>query len=269
MKLCHPTSVLVLLLATAACGGAQRNETSHRTSSDEAPARAEPAPARHPALAPLRPAGADPVLAALERAPAEPGAYARAAAFFADTDVAGMTLLYGLSHVAMGGDPVAVAEPMARVLRERITVVPTSSGRQVSTRLAPGTMPAFADASGSLEAPLAHLFEVQVTIALAGFGGTWTLDGVTEAVSAYVAMLRSPNTLLDARLELHQWLLALEGAGHLPSFVALAFGPAFPDQASLATDGARAWIAANPLRPRQALMPDALMPLPQQLSGRR
>lgn len=260
--------LLVSLVYLAGCGGgsaggASSGPTETSSAGGEAPRSSSRAPV-HPALAPLRPAGADDVLAAIERAPRAPAAYARAAAFFADTDVAGMTLVYGLSHVAMGGEPSEVAGSMARVLRERITTTPTERGRRVSTRLAPGSMPAIAAEDGSMSAPVAHVLEVQLLPTLAAFDGQWTLPQIAAALSGYASGRGAP---LDARLELQRWLAELVAAGHVEGLVGLAFGPAFPDELATfeaastpgAIDAARAWIAAHPFRPSRPVLPDDLV----------
>ena len=260
---------LASLVCLAGCGSGSTGNTTQRdteassgSEERETAPRSPRAPA-HPALAPLRPFGADGVLAAIEHAPHDAAAYARAAAFFADTDVAGMTLVYGLSYVAMGGEPIEVASSMARVLRERITTTPTEDGRRVSTRLAPGSMPALAAADGSISAPIAHVLEMQLLLGLAMFDGQWTLPQIATVLSVYASGRGGP---LDAHLELQRWLADLAAGGHLEGFVGLAFGPAFPgDLATLeaatpgAIDAARAWIGAHPFRPSRAVLPDDLV----------
>lgn len=262
-------TILALLLPLLGCGGGSRaserssSPTAHASSSGSTSTRA-----RHPALAPLRPPGADAALAALEADPPDAEGYARAALFYAGTDAAGMALVYGLSYAAMeprGARREELGVAMARVLAERITITSDGATRRVATSLAPGAMPAIAAADGSLSAPIAHLFELQMGPALARVDGQWTLASIVAVWTSYVALLGQQASPFAAGLELHRWLLDVEGAGHLEAFVTSAFGPAFPDeraQYESSHEGAIAasdvWIAAHPLRPTRGVMPDDL-----------
>lgn len=252
-----------LLVLIAGCGSSGRTQSLASpeavgvggSSSGSSSGRAEEA--RHPALAPLRPAGADEVNAALTRAPSDVAANARAAVFYSGTDVAGMALLYGMTHVALSGDGGLVAEPMVRVLRERIVVRVDGTTRHIATRLAPGSMPAIASGDGSLRAPVAHVFELQIGPALATFEGGWTLAKVVAMLQSLVAGLRDGSPL-DSRVELNRWLVRLADAGHLAGFAAVAFGPGL-GETSAEVGAARAWIAAHPFRPSHAVLPDDLV----------
>lgn len=207
-------------------------------------------------LAPLRPPGADAPLEALQAHPGDPRAYARAAVLYADTRSGGMTLLYGLTAVAVTGDS-PVADDLLRVLRENVSVRVDGSSRRISTRLAPGATPTFPAPNGGLRAPLAYLFEQVFGISLLPFEGEWTLGALIQVWSTYAQLVRR-GTPLDDHVELHRWLLALDDAGQLPGFVALAFGPSLGVEPSSVGE-ARAWIERHPFRPTRPVLPDDLL----------
>lgn len=210
------------------------------------------------------------MLLPLERSPGEPAALARAATFYAGTDAAGMALLWGLTHAATApesGEREAIALAMARVLRERITVTSNDgNSRRVSTRLAPGAMPALARPDGSVHAPVAHVFELQFVPALARFTGEWRLSDAVTAFAMYVAMIEQNPGPLDGYVELHAWLVRLRAAGHLEAFLIDALGPAFPEEHAAYTQSneaaltaARAYVTEQPLRSSHAVLPDRLV----------
>lgn len=254
------TTAFVSLLVLAGCGGGAGDA---RASHDGATGGGETsatstrvARPTHPALAPLQPPGSDAVDEGLTRAPRRADAYAESARFYAETDAAGMALLYGLAHVALGGDDGAVSDAMARVLRERITVTGDTTRRHVSTRLAPGSMPAFASDDGSMRAPVAHVFELALVPALATFLGEWTMPVVVAMLDGYV---QRGHSLLDEAVELNGWLGQLAEAGHLPGFAALAFGPGLGLEIGEDAAAAREWIETHPFAPTRAFFPDDLV----------
>jgi hypothetical protein len=155
---------------------------------------------------------------------------------------------------------------MARVLAERITITIDGATRHIATSLAPGAMPAIAAADGSLSAPIAHLFELQIGPALARVDAQWTLASIVTVWTGYVALVGQQGAPFAAGLELHRWLLELDAAGHLEAFVTSAFGSAFPDERAQygashgdAIAAANTWIAAHPFRPTHGVMPDDLV----------
>lgn len=274
MKICHAVARLLAAVSLVGCGGGAVSggaanggtRDAHTASGSE---NSSGRTVRHAALAPLRPAGAEAVLAPLERGERGAAAYARAASFYARTDAAGMGLIYGLTCAALSPECAGderIASLMAGVLRERISMTEQGESRRVSTRLAPGSMPAIQARDGSLSAPVAHLFEVQFVPALVEFHGTWTLEGVVGALANYVSISAQHASPVSANLELDGWLAELAAAGHLDAFVAMVFGPAFgPELASWdashprAIDAARTWATANPFEPTQAPLPDDLV----------
>lgn len=267
MKLVH---VCLSAAVIAGCGGAAR---ARDTTEGPAPAAAgdarpasrdeadERAPTLADALAPLRPAGAEAVLGPLTAGPADASAHARAAVFYGDTRSGGMTLLWGLTHAALGGSDPAVGEAMGRVLRGRISVRREGTTTHIATQLAPGSMPAVVADDGSLTAPVAHLFEGLFAASCARFDGTWTLASATEAFAFFVG-LSSAQPMLEPHVELMPWLRALAAAGHLEGLVAGLLAPAFPGEIPDAArvGAARAYVAAHPFVPTHAALPDDFIP---------
>lgn len=234
---------------------------------------AKPEPTESPgfgaALASLRPAGTESTLQPLASAPSAPEAYAQAALAYAPTDVPGMTLLWGLSYQALGGgaSDAAVATALAKVLNERI-LAKRDENQQVTfnVRLAPGAMPVRQQPDGSVQAPVAHVFEALFSPAVTGFRPPWTLEQFYDVLSTWVGVIASHGTALDEQLELNGWLVTLAKAGHLEPFCYQLLGPAFPAEfkAYKARHPAelkayRGFLQATPLRPQRAPMPDDLV----------
>jgi hypothetical protein len=218
---------------------------------------------------PLRPDGSDVVLDRLAGAPTDAAAHAAAARFFANTDAAGMSLIWGTAHAALGGTDPAVPEAMLSVLRGRVTATSTGTTRSVSTRLAPGAVPVLViDGVGS--APVAHLYEIRVSPALAIWGGSAIDLGDLTAIVRAISESGHPGAAgFDAHVELVQWIAALTAAGHLDAFVARLFAVALPEQAAAhftahpeARAALEAFVAAHPFRPTHAVMPDDLVSFP-------
>ena len=254
----------------AGCGGASETTAEDQTAATEASATSSSggdasessSPADHPALAPLRPTGADAVLGPLA---ASPGVeeHAAAALFYAQTDAPGMTLLWGMTAGAVAFDHPRRAElagAMRGVLERR--VIANGDG-QVSVRLAPGATPAFQLADGRMVAPMCHLYEVVIGTALAPQASSgWSATTLRAAMDTY-AQIAAQGTPVDAVIPLHAWLVQLEAAGHLDGYTAHVFDVATPeDEAKV--QAAREWIAANPLQLARATLPIDLVPLPSQ-----
>lgn len=218
---------------------------------------------RHPALAPLRPAGTEAVLASLEEAP-RPRGHAEAATRYAGTDAAGMALVWGLTAGAINFDHawrVEVATTMKQVLSERIVV--TEGGAHIAIHLAPGATPALQQPDGSLLAPVAHLFETVFSAAVAPVAAAaangWSGDAVRGLVDGY-AQLVARGTPIDPVMPLNQWLVELRQAGHLDGFALHVFDAATPDDVA-AVDAARTWVVDHPLTIDRATLPDDLVPM--------
>jgi hypothetical protein len=144
------------------------------------------------------------VLATLSADPRDASAVARAALHFSTTDAGGMTLLWGAMYGAMGGGPEhdAVARAMRTVLETRVRVVPSASGRDVSTRLAPGSVPVLV-ANGAATAPVAHLFELRATMGVIAWNGGAVSLGEAADVLVALAHGEGPGQVgLQAHVEL-------------------------------------------------------------------
>jgi hypothetical protein len=280
-----PLGTVSVVLLAMGCGGqgAEGAEgpppAGPHAEGGEAAAEPQGAPADsdvHPLLAQLRPEGAADVLEALERSPGDAVAYLRAAQRYADTDAAGMAVVWGLSAGAIhaGSHPEAAAL-VVRVLRERTEVGHTEEGRAVAVRLAPGRqVPAVAQPDGSLRVPILHAFEQFVAAAMAYAGvDTWDAVGVRKGIEALLSGTFRDALPFALDIELVHWLGALAEAGHLEAFVQRFFGPVFADAFDEyeqthpeALEEARAYVAANPFEPTSVVMPDDLIPmaLPQE-----
>lgn len=209
------------------------------------------------ALEPLRPPGSGPSLAAL-RADRSASAYADAAIHYADTDAAGMTLLWGMTSCALNADAPhgdAVARAMQGVLVRRVT----RNDGELSIRLAPGATPAL-QRGGEVFIPLAYFFEQFMGAALAGSSGVresdgWSANALAEAWSNYL-QLSARAAEYNSAVDLHAWLARLAGEGHLAGFVAHAFRlPA----AEASIQAAREWALAHPLVVQRVTLPDDLV----------
>ncbi len=259
--------IVLCALALTACGASRasraeepRGQRSVRVQTSSA------APAGHP-LAPLRPAGSEGVLAALSADPRDASAVAQAALHFATTDASGMTLLWGAMYGAMGGGPEhgAVARAMRTVLETRVRVVRTASAADVSTRLAPGSVPVLV-ANGAATAPVAHLFELRATMGVIGWdGGAVSLAEATDVLVALPHGEGPGQAGLQAHVELFEWLAGLERAGLLRVFATWLLGPAFLDEpgpAAAEVGALQRHLATSPLVPTHAVLPADLVPFP-------
>lgn len=258
--------VCLLVLTTAGCGGATRTTERRHEAAGRAGAAAHSEPSKRAptlteALAPLRPEGAEAVLAPLTAAPTDASAHQRAAVFYADTRASGMTLLWGLTHAGLGGNDPSVGEAMGRVLRERITAEREGTTTHLATQLAPGAMPAVAADDGSLTAPVAHIFETMFAVSCAGFHGTWTLAGATDAFVLFVRV-SSTERALEPHVEVLPWLRALDAAGHLEGLLQDLLAPGFAGDAvdAARVSAARAYVAAHPFVPTHPILPDDFVP---------
>ncbi|MBN8614468.1 MAG: hypothetical protein J0L92_27965 [Deltaproteobacteria bacterium] len=253
----------------AACGASRSSRASERHDRAEAsPERRRsvqietssgPPASGHP-LAPLRPSGAQPVLDALERAPGDRAVLASAIAFYARTDAAGMALLWGTMFGAMGAGPdhAEVAQSMRRVLETRITV----AGDHISTRLAPGSVPVLVS-EGRAGAPVAHIFELRVSVApVAWSGPTLELDEAAAVITAIAHGGGPGQAGFDEGVELVAWLGAIERAGLLQVFARWILAPAFPEAGAVSDAALASYLASAPFSPTRALLPDALVRFP-------
>jgi hypothetical protein len=223
------------------------------------------------AIAALRPAAALPALAALEQAPQSAKSYADAAIAYAATDAPVMTLIWGMTHQAMGGGKAEaeVAKAFTRVLTERVTVGKDDAGRtEYRVRLAPGQMPVRQRPDGTVEAPLAHAFEGLFGTTLMSFHPPWTIEEFYDVLSSWVALVSTHGTPLDAQLELDHWLVGLAKAGHLEAFCYRLLGSSFPTEmrqyrASHAKElkALDEYSKSSAFEPSRAVLPDDLVRL--------
>jgi hypothetical protein len=218
------------------------------------------------AIAKLRPADAEPARSALQGSPADAQRYAQAAIAYASTDAPVMTLIWGMTYLAMGGgsSEPQVAQAFAKVLSERVVVAKDADGRAAyNVRLAPGQMPSREHPDGTLEAPLAHAFEGMFGATLIGFQPPWSVEEVHDVLSSWAGVVATRGTPLDELVEVNGWLVTAAKAGHLEAYCYRLVGPAFPAElraykASHAKElkafGAYSKSAA--LKPKRAVMPD-------------
>lgn len=261
------SGIVLCVLALTACGASRssraeepRGQRSVRVQTSSAE------PVGHP-LAPLRPAGSEGVLAALSADPRDASAVARAALHFATTDASGMTLLWGAMYGAMGGGPEhgAVARAMRSVLETHVHIVRTATAADVSTSLAPGSVPVLI-ANGTATAPVAHLLELRATMGVIAWdGGAVSLGEATDVLVA-LAHGEGPGQLgLEAHVELFAWLATLDRAGLLRVFAIWLLGPAFLDDAGPAAaelGALQRHLVTSPLVPTHAVLPADLVPFP-------
>ena len=255
---------------------APRPEPVLATKPAPAPAPAPPAEATESpdfgvTLALLRPPGTEKILQVLADSPSDVEAYARAALAYAPTDVAGMSLLWGLTYQAMGGgaSDAAVAAALAKVLTERIVAKPDEHDHATfNVRLAPGQMPTRQAPDGALHAPFAHVFEGLFSPAVTGFRPPWTVEQFYDVLSTWAGLVATQGTPLDALVPLDGWLVVVAKAGHLEAFCYQLLGPAFPAELKAykarnpkALKAYREFVKANALHPSHAPMPDELVRL--------
>ena len=221
-------------------------------------------------MAGLRPAATASALKALVAAPGDAHAYAQAALAFAATDVPGMTLVWGMTHQALGGgkDDASVAAAFAKVLNERILVErdPKTDRADYSLRLAPGQMPTREQADGSVQAPLAHVFETIFGTTVMGYRPPWTIEQFYDAVSNWAGLVSAHGTPLDEKMELNAWLVATAKSGHLEAYCYQLLGPAFSAELkAYQAANTRAFRAYNEylkvsaIKPTRAVLPDDLV----------
>jgi hypothetical protein len=224
------------------------------------------------ALAGLRPAGTEASVAALQRVPLEPAAFADAAVAYSTTDVPAMTLIWGMSYSAMAGGPQQknVAQALLKVLSERIVVQPDPNTDRVdyNVRLAPGKMPLREHADGTVEAPLAHAFEGLFGASLIGFRPPWSVEEFYDVLSSWVGLISTRGTPVDSVLELNEYLVGLAKAGHLEAYCFRLLGSAFPTELkeyqakqSKELRALDQYLKSTPFRPTRAVMPDDLVRL--------
>ncbi len=238
---------------------------------EPAPAAPVESPGFAEAVAALRPAAAAPALAALQAAPDSRELYAQAAMAYAATDVPGMTLIWGMSYLAMGGgaSEPQLAQAFAKVLNERVVVGKDAEGRVAyQVRLAPGQMPARQYPDGSIEAPLAHAFEGMFGATLVGFTPPWSVEQLYDILSSWAGLVATRGTPLDEVLEVDGWLVASAKAGHLEAYCFRLIGSAFPAELKAYKAGHAKelklldeYLKSSALQPKQAVMPDALVRL--------
>ncbi len=212
----------------------------------------------------LRPPSTAGALAALDKNPRDPTAYAALADAFAGTDVAGMSFLYALYYRAMGTDCASDAQAalaVARVLAQRVQANEVAEGRyEYEMRLAPEPAPLRTLDDGRTRAPLANRLATSLAAALPGYQGHAGIADYHAILARWVdgaADLGSAN-------ELHEWLVATKKAGHLEAFSHLVFGLAFPDELKKyeaahekELRAALAYFDAHLLVPKTAPRPDA------------
>jgi hypothetical protein len=239
-------------------------------SAEAPPAQVKESPGFHEAIALLRPAGTEEIVAALVAAPSSAEAYAQAAIAFSATEVPVMTLIWGMTYQAMGGgkSDAAVAKAFAKVLTERIVATPSDNGKDVnfSLRLAPGAMPVRQGPDGAVQGPFAHVFEGLFGPAVVGFRPPWTIEQYYDAISTWIGVVSTRGTPLDEKLELDKWLTAAARAEHLEAFCHQLLGPAFPAEYRAYKHGSArdlklyaAFVKAAPFRTDHALLPDDLV----------
>lgn len=236
-----------------------------------APATPVEAPGFAEAIAALRPAAAASALTALQAQPQNRELYAQAAGAYAATDVPAMTLIWGMTYLAMGGgeSEPQVTQAFVKVLNERVVVARDAEGRVAyNVRLAPGQMPTREQPDGSIDAPLAHAFESMFGATLVGFEPPWSVEQLYDVLSSWAGLVATRGTPLDEVLELDGWLVTLAKAGHLEAYCFRLVGSAFPGELKAYKAGhAKALKALDEhlknaaLLPTQAAMPDALVRL--------
>ena len=222
------------------------------------------------ALAPLRPGTALSTVQALEKAPGDAQAYAKAALAYAETDAPGMTLIWALHYQAMGGGPedAKVSAALGKVLRERILVKSQQGSEEVmfNVRLAPGQMPVKVLADGAMQAPLAHVFEALFGTMLTGFRPPWTVEAFHDVLSSWAGVISTRGTALDELLVIDGWLVETAKAGHLEAFCYQLLGAAFPAELKAYKAASAAelkaykdYLKTNAFKPRRAVLPDDLV----------
>ncbi len=184
-----------------------------------------------------------------------------------------MTLYWGLiaTAIAPGGSHQGqVASAMQQTLRDRISIETGS----VSARLAPGQSRILLQ-DGTPYMPVVYSLEQEITMSIGMAAAATGSQNATDPTvilamwDAYVGVQEQGGTPLKRPMVFDRWLVALRGAGHLPSFIALAFD--LPESSAEARDAMQTWIDANPIQSSgewvgglRTLFPDSLFvaPLP-------
>lgn len=204
----------------------------------------------------LRPDAYEPLVGALINAPSAES-YAQASLAYAQSDVASMSLIWGLTAYGAGGEAPALQESMRSVLERRIT--PREGG--ISVRLAPGSTPVL----GGMQTSTAHALETHALHAVVGSGfglqvQEWTPEAIQGFWEAYVVLLVRRQTL--ASVPVHIWLVRAAQAGLLRGVISCAFGLDDCAQHRAQVD---AWRRQNPVPLSPAPLSTDRVPLPQPL----
>jgi hypothetical protein len=199
--------------------------------------------------------------------PVSAAALADAALFFAKTDVAGMTLLYGEMCGALDPArfPPDVARAMRTVLSQRITITRNGDDLEISARLAPGEFPAL-KTDHELLGPFAHSYEMLIGHAAGAVKPDLsTLDGAVSLLAVAAVMAgQNPPLLGSVDAEIHGWLRELNEAGHLDAFLRWLMSRGLePELADDRTTAMLRYVAEHPFVPTRAVRPDDLAPLTQ------
>ena len=275
LRLDRLASIAPLFVAWAVgCGGTTTavNPDDDRSASSHLAAGSvgsrEIDPRRQHELDPLRPESVQSTLAALDRNPDDVEAYARGAIAYADTDVAGMTLVWGQTYRLLdshGRKTVDVTNAMARVLREKVTFTPPND---VELRFAPGAMPVLPAAGNHYYAPFAHLYEHSMNgIGNAAALGLSTFEGAS-AVFAVQTQLVCDDGAAVLEEEFYVALCGIAQGGHRDAYAHWVIGPAFSTEwetwsraHSAQVEAFQRYLASHPFRPTTATRPDDLHPV--------
>jgi hypothetical protein len=218
----------------------------------------------------LRPPAAASALQALVAAPSDAQAYAQATLAYASTEVPAMALIWGMTYQALGGgkDDAVVASVLAKVLSEHVVYKRDTEADRAdyNLRLAPGQMPARQHADGSVQAPLAHVFEGFFGTMVMGYRPPWTIAQFYDSVSNWAGVVSAHETPLDEKLELNAWLVTTAKGGHLEAYCHQLLGPAFAPElkAYKAANGSafrayKDYLKGSAIKPTRAVLPDDLV----------
>lgn len=269
--------VVGLSVSGAACGGGSAATSTTSTTSTAAEndsggstetANQAPPPSGRtaPELATLRPASVDGPLAAVTRLAEDSDAAARGAIAYADTDVAGMTLVWGQAYRILdhhGRRTVDVATAMARVIRERFTVSATG----VDARLAPAGMPIITGPDGRTFAAFGFVYQRWLERMTAPTAALDTFEGAAAVFEGQATtMCHGTEPVLDDPT--FHWICDVAGAGMTATYARWVIGPAFGPaweawQTAHASDvdALERFMSTHPFRPRRATRADDLHPI--------
>lgn len=275
LRLAPTHSVVALFLALATgCGGTTTTVNPDDSTSASSHVRSGSVgsssidPRRQRELDSLRPEPVRPTLDALDRNPDDTEAYARGAIAYADTDVAGMTLVWGQTYRLLdthGRKTVDVANAMARVLREKVTFTPPN---EVELRFAPGAMPVLPASGNRYFAPFAHLYEHSMNgIGNAAAQGLSTYEGASAVFAVQTQLVcRDGAAVLEE--EFYTALCGIAAGGHREAYAHWVIGPAFSTEWEAwraahenQVEAFQRYLSANPFRPAAATRPDDLHPV--------